>query len=117
MESIYNEDNEGVFLIKLGLYDINDVTEIIREASGNDINIIFGASIIKELGEEIRVSVIATDFDEASIVRNEVVYKRPASVEYQQTTLEIDENNNESSEEIVEERDNYKDDLIPDFLK
>ena len=99
------------------LYDINDVTEIIREASGNDINIIFGASIIKELGEELRVSVIATDFDEASIVRNEVSYKRPASVEYQQTSLQIDEPSKEEDSELVEEKDNYKDDLIPDFLK
>ena len=97
------------------LYDINDVTEIIREASGNDINIIFGASIIKELGDEIRVSVIATDFDEASIVRNETTtYKRPsAPVEYQQTTLQIDD----VKEDATEERDSYKEDLIPDFLK
>lgn len=100
------------------LYDINDVTEIIREASGNDINIIFGASIIKDLGDEIRVSVIATDFDEASIVRNEATtYKRPTStVEYQQTTLQIDEVK-EEKETTTEERDSYKDDLIPDFLK
>ena len=101
------------------LYDINDVTEIIREASGNDINIIFGASIIKDLGEEIRVSVIATDFDEASIVRNEVVYKRPTTVEYQQTSLEIDDTVKEIKTEITttEEKDSYKEDLIPDFLK
>lgn len=102
------------------LYDINDVTEIIREASGNDINIIFGASIIKELGEEIRVSVIATDFDEASIVRNEVTYKRPTTVEYQQTSLEIDDTVKEVKTEItttIEEKDSYKEDLIPDFLK
>lgn len=100
------------------LYDINDVTEIIREASGNDINIIFGASIIKELGQEIRVSVIATDFDETSIVRNEVTYKRPSTVEYQQTTLEIDDTSKEvKPDPIIEEKDSYKDDLIPDFLK
>jgi len=99
------------------LYDINDVTEIIREASGNDINIIFGASIIKELGEELRVSVIATDFDEVSIVRNESIYKRP-TIEYQQTSLEIEETSKESEEvETTEERDLYKEDLIPDFLK
>ena len=99
------------------LYDINDVTEIIREASGNDINIIFGASIIKELGEEIRVSVIATDFDEASIVRNETAYKRPSTVEYQQTTLDIDDATKDEEDDAVEEKENYKEDLIPDFLK
>ena len=95
------------------LYDINDVTEIIREASGNDINIIFGASIIPELNDEIRVSVIATDFDEASIVRNETPIKRTAPIEYQQTSLFIDE----VVKEEKEDRDSSKEDLIPDFLK
>ncbi len=99
------------------LYDINDVTEIIREASGNDINIIFGASILKDAGDELRVSVIATDFDEASIVRNEVSYnKRPTNIEYQQTSLDIDEASKEDKDDS-EDKDNYKDDLIPDFLK
>jgi len=98
------------------LYDINDVTEIIREASGNDINIIFGASIIPELNDEIRVSVIATDFDEASIVRNEVPIKKVAPVEYQQTSLFIDDQIKDTKEEI-EEKDSSKEDLIPDFLK
>ena len=100
------------------LYDINDVTEIIREASGNDINIIFGASIIKELGDEIRVSVIATDFDETCVVRNEIAYKRPTTVEYQQTVLDIDETIKDVRNETVsEEKDSYREDLIPDFLK
>ena len=99
------------------LYDINDVTEIIREASGNDINIIFGASITKDTGDEIRVSVIATDFDEASIVKNEVSYKRPTNIEYQQTSLELEDTSNELKEESTEEKDNGKEDLIPDFLK
>ena len=98
------------------LYDVNDVTDIIREASGNDINIIFGASLIEELGDEIRVSVIATDFDEASIVRNETPIKRVAPVEYQQTSLFIDDQVKTVKEEI-EEKDNLKEDLIPDFLK
>lgn len=98
------------------LYDINDVTEIIREASGNDINIIFGASIIPELEDEIRVSVIATDFDEASIVRNETPIKRSAPLEYQQTSLFIDDQIKTNKEEF-EEKENTKEDLIPDFLK
>ena len=98
------------------LYDINDITDIISEASGNDINIILGASIIPELKDEIRVSVIATDFDEASIVRNEVNIKKSSAMEYQQTSLEIDETVS-YKKEVNEEKDSVKDDLIPDFLK
>ncbi len=103
----------------VALYDVNDVTEIISEAAGNDINIIFGMSEVPELGEELRVSVIATDFDEASIAKNEAVYKKSSPLEYQQTTLLIDDSTKENAEEIEEkeEKENYKEDLIPDFLK
>lgn len=97
------------------LYDVNDITDIIREASGNDINIILGATQIPELEDEIRVSVIATDFDEASITRNEVPLRRN-TIEYQQTSLYIEDDIKEIKEEI-EEKETTKDSLIPDFLK
>ena len=119
LESSFQGARQAIVNITGGdvtLYDINDIIEIIREASGNDINIIFGASIIKELGDELRVSVIATDFDEASIVRNEVSYNRP-SLDYQQTTLQFEANNRKGNYEESEEKENYKEDLIPDFLK
>ena len=45
------------------LYDVNDAVTFIKEAAGNDINIIFGASINNSLEDEIQVTVIATDFD------------------------------------------------------
>ena len=45
------------------LYDYNDAVEYIRTAAGNDINIIFGASINEQLDDQMQVTVIATDFD------------------------------------------------------
>lgn len=44
------------------LYDFNDVVDYIKNAAGNDINIIFGASINDSFEDEITVTVIATDF-------------------------------------------------------
>lgn len=44
------------------LYDFNDVVEYIRNAAGNDINIIFGASINESIEDELQVTVIATEF-------------------------------------------------------
>ena len=52
------------------LYDYNDAVDYIRNAAGNDINIIFGASINESLEDEIQVTVIATDFSEESIDNN-----------------------------------------------
>jgi len=46
----------------LTLHEVNDATTVICEAAGPDANIIFGAVIDKALGDQIRVTVIATGF-------------------------------------------------------
>lgn len=45
--------------------EVNDAAQIISEAADPDANIIFGATINKDIGEEIKISVIATGFDDA----------------------------------------------------
>jgi cell division protein FtsZ len=47
----------------LGLFEINEAAEIISSAADNDCNIIFGAVVDPALGDEVRVTVIATGFD------------------------------------------------------
>lgn len=47
----------------LGLFEINEAAAIITEAADPDANIIFGAVIDEELGDEIRITVIATGFE------------------------------------------------------
>jgi len=46
----------------LALHDVNEASSIIRDAAGDDANIIFGAVINHDLDDEIRVTVIATGF-------------------------------------------------------
>ncbi len=48
----------------LTLFETEEAITFIREASGNDINIIFGTAINENLNEEIIVTVIATGFDD-----------------------------------------------------
>ncbi len=45
---------------KLSLHEIDEATRVINEAAGNEANVIFGAVIDDRLGEEIRITVIAT---------------------------------------------------------
>ena len=47
----------------LTLFEIEDAIETVREASKNDINIIFGAIKNENLTDEVIVTVIATGFD------------------------------------------------------
>jgi cell division protein FtsZ len=48
----------------LGLYEVNEAAEIIAEAADPEANIIFGAVIDETLADEVRVTVIATGFDQ-----------------------------------------------------
>ena len=47
----------------LGLFEINEAAEIVQAAADSNANIIFGSVIDESLGDEVRVTVIATGFD------------------------------------------------------
>lgn len=47
----------------LSLYEVNEATTLVTEAAHEDAEIIFGAVIDDTMGEEVRVTVIATGFD------------------------------------------------------
>ena len=50
----------------LGIYEVNEAAEIISDAADADANIIFGAVIDDSLGDEVKVTVIAAGFTDAS---------------------------------------------------
>jgi cell division protein FtsZ len=47
----------------LGLFEVNEAAEIIHGVAHADANIIFGTVIDDEMGDEVRVTVIAAGFD------------------------------------------------------
>ncbi len=47
----------------LSLYEINHAAAIIRETAHPDVNLIFGAVIDEAMGDEVRITVIATGFE------------------------------------------------------
>ncbi|HET6947053.1 MAG TPA: cell division protein FtsZ, partial [bacterium] len=51
--------------VDLGLVEVSEAAQIIREAADADANIIFGAVIDDKVDGEIRITVIATGFDAA----------------------------------------------------
>lgn len=50
------------------LFEVNQAAAIIRETAHPDVNMIFGAVIDPEMGDEIRCTVIATGFERAGSV-------------------------------------------------
>jgi cell division protein FtsZ len=50
----------------LSLFEVNQAAAIIKETAHPDVNLIFGAVIDPNMGDEIRITVIATDFDRST---------------------------------------------------
>lgn len=53
----------------LGLHDVDQAAAIIKETAHPDVNLIFGAVIDPSMGDEIRITVIATGFERPVGVR------------------------------------------------
>jgi len=59
------------------LFEVNQAASIIRETAHPDVNMIFGAVIDPNMGDEIRITVIATGFERATMPRR--IVERPIS--------------------------------------
>jgi len=98
----------------LTLFEVNQAAAIIKETAHPDVNLIFGAVVDPNMGEELRVTVIATGFDTSSGIRrmertprtntserphqtrqNEMadqpIVSQPAPTEYQRQVLNTDD--------------------------
>ncbi len=62
----------------LTLFEVNQAAAIIRETAHPDVNLIFGAVIDPEMGDEVRITVIATGFERTGMPRRVVAQQRPA---------------------------------------
>ena len=67
------------------LFEVNQAAAIIRETAHPDVNLIFGAVIDPNMGDEIRVTVIATGFERSGVPRRALEHlttrsEKPASL-------------------------------------
>ena len=63
----------------LTLFEVNQAAAIIKETAHPDVNLIFGAVIDENMGDEVRITVIATGFDRAGVRQNSVFKSKPVS--------------------------------------
>ncbi|MGD2155229.1 MAG: cell division protein FtsZ [Anaerolineales bacterium] len=61
----------------LTLFEVNQAAAIIKETAHPDVNLIFGAVIDPEMGDAIRVTVIATGFERTGMPRSVMQRPRP----------------------------------------
>ena len=71
----------------MSLYEVNLAASIIRETAHPDANLIFGAVVDESMGDELRITVIATGFEGVSLTRRQVLeqhYGHPRPQQVQQ---------------------------------
>ncbi len=106
------EGAKGVLLnitggANLGLFEVNEAAELVSQAADPDANIIFGAVIDEELKDELRITVIATGFENNNLNNLKLGNKQNEN---------NNNNNNNSTDSGIE--DNTQGDLdIPTFLR
>ncbi|MBU5484960.1 cell division protein FtsZ [Clostridium sp. MSJ-11] len=95
----------------LGLLEINEAAEIVQQAADPDANIIFGAVIDESLKDEIRITVIATGFEQDKSIAKE---KGASTI-----NTKAGKTNSEAAATVEDNFDNYSpEDLeIPTFLR
>ncbi len=72
----------------LGLFEVNEAAELVAQAAHPDANIIFGAVIDENLEDEIRITVIATGFEQQNVAAARGTRRERAKV--QEPTLRPD---------------------------
>ena len=79
----------------LSLYEVNEAASIIKQTAHPDVNLIFGAVVDQELDDEIRITVIATGFDQSGPRSRSAVTPRrqqePESVDFAASTFDEDD--------------------------
>jgi cell division protein FtsZ len=68
----------------LSLFEVNEAAAIIKSSAHPEVNMIFGAQIDENMGDEVRITVIATGFEQ-SRVKTRIDSQRPQQPPRQQS--------------------------------
>lgn len=102
----------------LGIQEINDAADLVANAVDPDANIIFGTVVDESLGDQVRITVIATGFSDSNVNRQDELFaasKAPRSDRGSEPTAVPAATRNIGGAELP----NFGNDQfeLPDFLK
>jgi cell division protein FtsZ len=99
----------------LSLFEVNQAAAIIKETAHPDVNLIFGAVIDPTMGEDLRVTVIATGFEQSGGLRRASTRHMRRAASAKQNAIEVGEQ--VSMEEFQPAAFDVNDLDIPAFLR
>lgn len=110
--------------------EVNDAATIISQTADPDANIIFGATIDEKMTDQIKISVIATGFDDTRFKTGEFGSFRPSPVSFTPTSAQPQPQSSTQNDDPNDKKpdddngmhqppaDNYEDEFdIPAFLR
>ena len=82
----------NVTAANVGLFEAHEAAELIREAIDGDANVIFGTGVDESLGDNIKITVIATGFDPlvAGGIRKSSGVEKKSSLDKKDDGLDLD---------------------------
>lgn len=104
----------------LGIQEINDAADLVANAVDPEANIIFGTVVDESLGDQVRITVIATGFSDANVGRQDQLFQastqksEPVSVPAQQSKQSSSTRTIGGTEVPNFGNDQFE---LPDFLK
>lgn len=102
----------------LTMSEVNEAAKIISENSDADANIIFGASIDEDMIDQIKISVIATGFDETRQRLQRFAAPTAPAADKQEEIDQDKESEEQQIDQPEDQADKYEDELdIPAFLR
>ncbi len=101
----------------LGIQEINDAADLVANAVDPEANIIFGTVVDESLGDQVRITVIATGFSDVNVTRQDELFS--AAPKSEPSTRSTQTSSASSRTIGGEEVHNFGNDQfeLPDFLK
>lgn len=104
----------------ISLTDSSIAVDFVKEAAGNDIDIIYGVAINESLGESIIVTVIATGFEMSNTKHTSssstLIFDKPKASPISQQTINVIDRIQESDKQETVSRNEEPSD-VPSFFK
>lgn len=104
----------------LGIQEINDAADLVANAVDPDANIIFGTVVDESLGDQVRITVIATGFTDSNVNRQDELFTSSKSSRADHVAEPVAASTPASTRNIGgTELPNFGNDQfeLPDFLK
>ena len=104
----------------LGIQEINDAADLVANAVDPEANIIFGTVVDESLGDQVRITVIATGFSDANVGRQDQLFQA-STQKSEPVSAPAQQSKQPSSTRTIggTEVPNFRNDQfeLPDFLK